>query len=206
MIRCLLFLFLLFALSIFTIFAIKDHYKKIPKKLPPSLGTSYKGLCLFDIDGTLTTGQDNEKSINICLQNGWAVGISTAGAMYDPTNLRSFPWMPKNLYDFMAKHNWTTFNNVARNIYGGKPKQQPNHDQEGHKKWGILKGYSLLETAEALNIIPHKNNLILFDNDPSFIEGTKMFPQNQAICAGAPCSQHLILNPNLVLHTLNSTM
>lgn len=203
MIRCLLFLFLLMALSILIFFTVKDHYKKIA--LSPSLDTSYKGLCLFDIDGTLTTGQHNEKSIDICLKNGWAVGISTAGAMYDPSNLLSFSWMPKNLYDFMAKHNWTTFNNVARNIYAGKSKQQPNYDKEGHKKWGILKGHSLLETAQALNIIPQKNNLILFDNDPAFMEGTKMFPQTQAICAGYPCSQHLILNPNLVLHTLNST-
>ena len=203
MIRCLLLiLFFLVALSILIFFTVKDYYKKIPIKNTKS----YKGLCLFDIDGTLTTGQDNEKSIDICLKNGWAVGISTAGAMYDPSNLLSFSWMPKNLYDFMAKHNWTTFNNVARNIYAGKSKQQPNYDKEGHKKWGILKGHSLLETAQVLDIIPQKNNLILFDNDPAFMEGTKIFPQTQAICAGYPCSQDLILNPNLVLHTVNSTL
>ena len=50
----------------------------------------YKGLCLFDIDGTLTTGYDNEKSVDICLKAGYAVGISTAGSMYHPNNLLSF--------------------------------------------------------------------------------------------------------------------
>jgi hypothetical protein len=189
---------LLFSISlgILIFYITKDYY--IQKK--------YKGLCLFDIDGTLTTGQNNEQTVDICLKNGWAVGISTAGAMYDPTNLLSFPWMPKNLYNFMAKHQWTTFNNVARNIYGGKFKQPPNHDEAGHKKWGILKGYSLMESAKALNIKPNYNNfnsnLILFDNDPSFIEGTKMFPHIKAVCAGSPCSQDIILTPNLVVTTL----
>ena len=61
-----------------------------------------------------------------------------------------------------------------------------------------------METVNALNIIPRQNNLILFDNDPSFIEGIKIFPQTQAICAGYPCSQNLILNPNLVYKVISN--
>ena len=44
---------------------------------------SYKGVCLFDIDGTLTgqklSGSDNAKLVQICLDAGMAVGINTAG-------------------------------------------------------------------------------------------------------------------------------
>ena len=64
---------------------------------------NWKGLCLFDIDGTLTSGVNNYESIDLCIKAGYAVGITTAGAMYTPDNLRSFEWMPQNLHVFMQK-------------------------------------------------------------------------------------------------------
>ena len=197
MIQCLL---ILLGIIIFLIlFLKKDSYNK---NLHHDNKKKFKGLCLFDIDGTLTTGIDNSKSIDICLNNDWAVGISTAGAMYKPENLMSFSWMPLNLFKFMKKYNFVTFNNVARGIYAGKYssiiKTQSNLDKMGHKKWGILKGYSLIESAKYLNLEINKENLILFDNDPLFLKGLSYQKGARGVCAGHPCSEQNVLHPNLV--------
>lgn len=190
MIRYLLFLCFLIVLILLIFSLTKDYYNNNSPK-------NFRGLCLFDIDGTLTTGQDNAKSIDICLKNGYAVGISTAGAMYTPENLLSFPWMPHNLYYFMKKYNWVTFNNVARSIYAGKYKPQKDYRHLGHKQWGVLKGISLRESTKELMIVPEGNSLILFDNDPGFLEGLRTFPNTLGVCAGHPCS-NFVLNPTLV--------
>ena len=190
MLRCLLFLCFLITLILLIFSLTKDYYNS-PKNV-----SNFKGLCLFDIDGTLTTGHDNSKSIDICLKNGYAVGISTAGAMYTPENLLSFPWMPHNLYYFMKKYNWVTFNNVARSIYAGKYKSQKDYSHLGHKQWGVLKGISLRESAKELLITPGKS-LILFDNDPGFLEGLRVFSNTLGVCSGHPCS-NFVLNPTLV--------
>ena len=81
---------------------------------------NYKGVVLFDIDGTLTTGLENEKVVQYFLDKGYAVGISTSGSLYTTENLKNFSWMPNNLYNFMEKTNFNTFNNVMSNIVIGK--------------------------------------------------------------------------------------
>jgi len=177
---------------------LREQPREQPRELPkeqPREQPMYKGLCLFDIDGTLTTGKDNEKVIDMCLKAGYAVGISTAGAGYTPNNLLSFPWMPKNLYNFMKEHNFNTFNNVASNILVGK------YDPLGykfikdnyfdHSVWGILKGHSLSKTAAKYNI-KDPTKMILFDNDPEFIKGVKKYNKDmQVLCAGKPCGTEL---------------
>ena len=175
----------------------KDHYIKTDQ---------YKGLCLFDIDGTLTTGIDNEMTIDLCLKAGYAVGISTAGAGYTPDNLLSFPWMPHNLYNFMAKNNFNTFNNVVRNILSGTYDQDGYSEAKerakqiglsGHSTWGLLKGHSLVNTAKLYNITDPRQ-MILFDNDPAFLYGLKRYhPDLVGVCAGSPCG-HYVLTPDLI--------
>ena len=115
----------------------------------------------------------------------------------------------------MKKYNWVTFNNVARSIYAGKYKPQKDYRHLGHKQWGVLKGISLRESAKELRIplgepritlgelgiIPEGKSLMLFDNDPGFLEGLRTFPNTLGVCAGHPCS-NFVLNPTLVESTL----
>ena len=153
---------------------------------------NFKGVCLFDIDGTLSTGKDNERVVQYCLDKGYAVGISTAGSMYKPDNLMRFPWMPSNLFKFMAKYNFITFNNVASHVLAGK------HDSAAYSSmlqdkpkdifWpGWLKALTLERSGQIFNI-NDQSSLILFDNDPSFIAGIKRYnPKFKVVCAGMPC-------------------
>ena len=47
----------------------------------------YKGLILFDIDGTLTKKKENYDIVQYCIDKGWAVGICTANPGYRMDNL-----------------------------------------------------------------------------------------------------------------------
>ena len=108
------FLVFIIILIIIITFSIVKLREGMPKN------KNFKGLILFDIDGTLTTGIENEKVVDMCIKKGYAVGICTAGSMYKMENLKSFNWMPYNLWDFIRQHDDVTFNNVASNIIAGK--------------------------------------------------------------------------------------
>tara|TARA_B100000902_G_scaffold397882_1_gene462954 strand:+ start:2651 stop:3211 length:561 start_codon:yes stop_codon:yes gene_type:complete len=152
---------------------------------------NYKGVVLFDIDGTLTTGLENEKVVQYFLDRGYAVGISTAGSLYTPENLKSFSWMPNNLYNFMKKTNFNTFNNVMSNIIIGKYNPSVYRipfKMNDHLAIGWRKAKSMEKTAELYRITdPEK--IIILDNDPIFIRGIKNYnPKYTTICAGKPCT------------------
>jgi hypothetical protein len=191
--------FLIIVLSLLMYIAYRNHVNEKYYKLQPK----YKGLCIFDIDQTLTTGTENYKVVQKCLDSGYAVGISTAGGMYKPENLANFEWMPVNLYNFMKKLKFITFNNVRNLIAAGE------YDPVGYNQafkfkqsWGWLKGYSLIETAKALNITDY-SKVYLFDNDPGYIKGCKEYNANfNVICSGPPCGDVLSLKTlkNIILY------
>ena len=52
-------------------------------------GFNYKGICLFDVDDTLTLGTENYDVVQLCLDSGYAVGISTANPSYDPDTIKT---------------------------------------------------------------------------------------------------------------------
>jgi hypothetical protein len=192
-------------ISITIILAIyyRNNLCQLFTNFPPK---KWNGICLFDIDGTLTTGIDNTKSVDLCLKAGYAVGIITSGSLYTPENLMSFGWMPKNLYDFMYDHGFNTFNNVANNIIMGKYDPSTYQDirnkfQGSHEMWGLLKGRSLVITASEYNISNPKK-MILFDNDPIFLESlSKYNPYLVGICAGYPCGP--VMKPQLIHNILS---
>ena len=157
----------------------------------------YKGLCLFDIDGTLTDGTENEAVVQYCIDKGYAVGIVTAGSIYHPNNLLSYNWMPINLYNFMKKNNFNTFNNVASGILLGKHNLKSYSiallSKPRNIFWaGWLKGLALDETAKLYKLLPNK--IYIFDNDPDYLTGIKYYNNNfNCICAGMPCNGILSL-------------
>jgi hypothetical protein len=152
----------------------------------------YKGLILFDIDGTLTVnGQDNEEIVQACIDSDFAVGICTAGSVYTMQNLLSYPWMPRNLYNFINKHNDITFNNVAGGVLMGKLNPNsylklPNHHP------GYLKGFAMVETGKALGITKPEC-IILCDDQESYLQhALKYNSRLNVVCVnGADCGEKL---------------
>ena len=159
-------------------------------------------LVLFDIDGTLTTGNNNYQTVQKCLDKNYAVGICTAGAMYNPGNILQFHWMPTNLYKFMKKHNFDTFNNVASGILMGKDGRKIYEKALKHKPknifWpGWLKAVAMEKTGDKYKT----TNVILYDNSDSFIEGVHAYnPNFRVICAGHPCGK--VMTPNTIPNNL----
>jgi len=152
------------------------------------------GLVLFDIDGTLNTGIENDEVVQFFLDKNYAVGISTANPSYHPNNLMSFDWMPANLYMFMVNHNFDTFNNVGSNILCGQYnpeiyKYAENFNKDIYTSLGIKKGISLSETAYRYGIYDPKK-CFLFDNDPNYLHGCFLYNNNfNVVCAGRPCGK-----------------
>ena len=187
-----LFLFLFCIIYKYTnLFRKKDKY--IPDKIYPARD-NFKGLCLFDIDGTLTDGLDNEGVVQECIDAGYAVGISTAGSMYNTTNIKHFPWMPENLYNFMKNRNFDTFNNVNDSVLCGKDSMNEYNNlfvPNDMSVWGIRKALTLEKTAKNLGIT-EPSKMIMFDNDPSYLDGMRSVnPDFTLICAGEPCGGSL---------------
>jgi len=179
MIMIILLLVLVFLIGFFTLNSYMDSFS-VPL---------YNGLILFDIDGTLTTGTENEKVVQYYIDKGYAVGIATAGAIYSPKNLLGYDWMPRNLYDWMKANKFNTFNNVGSYILKGK------YDPESYSKSMSLKpssvfwpGWSKGMAMESTGKLYETTNIILFDNDPSYIDGVHKYNKNlRVICAGYPC-------------------
>lgn len=168
------------------------------------------GLVLFDIDGTLSTGTQNEAVVQYFLDNKYAVGISTANSSYTIENIHTISCIPNNLYNFMRFHHFSTFNNVGNGIlrgeqnpfvygiqnlvythlYGGKTYNIGHH-------LGYLKGMTLQKTAMIYNITdPHF--MILIDNDPDYISGCLDYNNCFTVIAGGKPASHMNLSLHLI--------
>jgi hypothetical protein len=155
-------------------------------------------LVLFDVDGTLTTGKDNYAVVQACIDAGWAVGICTAGSGYTMDNLKTFPWMPMNLYNFIRYHNDITFNNVGSGILCGQPDMDayvnltvPLVMKPPGFAYGYRKGFALAQTGNALGITDPKR-MVLCDDMIVFIQAVQAYnPQLRTVCSGEDCGGSL---------------
>ena len=190
-----------------------DQTDKFKESIYPEY-KKYKGLCLFDVDGTLTScsREENELAVEQCLKAGYAVGINTAGAVYTTDNIIGYDnWMPRNLYNFMEKHNFDTFNNVASKLLQGCLNEKAYRDAS--KKCsknmlpGYLKGFALEKTAHAYGITD-PSKMIIFDDLEWFIQGIKQYNDKLVcVCAGLDCGRRMgqynkRLSKSLVENTL----
>lgn len=172
----------------------KKKENKSSKSIVPS--SKYKGLVLFDVDGTLTTGKNNEEVVQACIDNGWAVGICTAGGIYRMDNLMTFNWMPKNLWDFIHSNGNVTFNNVSSGFLMGKMNRDAydtlkSKIPHGVDVFGYRKGFALDKTGKALGIA-NPDCLILCDDMTAFINGVHAYNKDLGtVCSGANCGGHL---------------
>jgi hypothetical protein len=187
-----IFVFTAFAVLTFfilTFFNTNDNTTNVALS-SDNICNSYKGLVLFDIDGTLTGGntvETNSSIVQACIDNSFAVGICTAGSKYSMENILSYTdWMPKNLYDFIIKHDNVTFNNVASKILMGKPDDE-SYSELPDQHPGFLKGFALEKTANALGITNPKC-MILCDDDSGYITHFLSYnPDLNVVCSGVSC-------------------
>ena len=155
-------------------------------------GFNYKGICLFDVDDTLTLGTENYDVVQLCLDAGYAVGISTANPSYTPTTIKSKNWMPTNLYNFMVQNKFNTFNNVSTFYLNGKIQiNEYIKNQPSEYTIGWRKGLSLISTAKLYGITD-PNKMILFDDNRDYLKGILSYNNKvKAVCSGPDCGGSL---------------
>lgn len=174
-----LFVIIAFLIVYFIITNNKDNFSN-----------KYKGLVLFDVDGTLTTNsaENNYSVVQACIDNSFAVGICTAGSIYSMQNILSYNWMPKNLYNFILQEDNITFNNVGSKILMGQS-DVISYSKLSNQHPGFLKGFALEKTANALGITNPKC-MILCDDDSGYIKHfLKYNPNLNVVCSGISCGE-----------------
>lgn len=163
--------------------------KYIPKYIPKSTPEKTKGICYFDIDGTLTTANgDRDAIMRECLDNNFAIGIITASnRKIEDVCDGDVPrenWMPKLLCEQFNKNGGKMYNST-RVVAGNTnfPVGYPyNKDQ------GYIKGFDMDNGRNSFYPnIPDKC-VVLFDDQLGVLNGVKTYNSNfQTQCANTAC-------------------
>lgn len=144
-----------------------------------------KGICWFDVDGTLTAGEfpshaKERPPVQACIDAGWDVGVATAsnrkwqdvctpsGDGYKAKG-GGGGWMTDAMCQNMAKHGFKTFNSND-NYYGGEALAniRTARGPPGGKKALFISGVM----ADCFPGIP----AVLFDNDPDYGYDARRYP------------------------------
>jgi len=170
--------------------------KNNPNPTPHPKPGEFKGLCMFDVDHTLSTGQHNHDVVQTCLDAGFAVGVSTAGSHWTPDTLIKQPWFPHNLYNFMKNRDFDTMNNVVGDILEGKKNTAAFEKIDkslpaGISPHGWRKGFVLQENSKNLGIT-NPGCIIMFDDSRDYIAGIHAYNKDyNIVCSGADCGGKL---------------
>lgn len=166
----------------FVSFKNTDYYKK------------EKGICFFDIDGTLIDAIDDiDDIVQKCLDNNYGVGIITASGRTPKhlikNNNKIESWVGEKLWNYMKDNNFITYNSATPILAGKKefpedyPAPYPKNSQ------GFCKGYAMMYYSKIKNIKPE--NIILFDDQRQVVNDVKKFnPKLGAVlvdCKAAHC-------------------
>jgi hypothetical protein len=142
-----------------------------------------RGICYFDIDGTLTTSLGSVDNImNKCLENNFKIGIITASTrtldMLCDKDKAKVPWMGDILCEQFNKDP-SLFNSAVS--LAGRNVTYPFGSP------GFKKGYAMSYGKKLNNILKDKC-IVLFDDDPNFMTDVKNYNNNLEVqCSGKGC-------------------
>jgi len=167
----------------------------LPSRCPAQKPSAPKGLCIFDVDGTLTAGEfpahvNARPPVQACIDAGWDVGVATASSRtwedvcelvdgkYQAKGGHGIAggWMTDAMCANMGKNHFLTFNSNDA-MYGGQPIDP---------KYGSIKSISgtpggkkaLLTGGIVADCFPGVP-VILFDNDPNWGREAMLYTPEQ---------------------------
>jgi hypothetical protein len=183
--KILLFAIILPALAFFMIYFITKTPVCEPNCKDKTHANKTKGICYFDIDGTLTTANgDRDDMIQECLDNNFAVGIITASPrkVTDICNGDKAVnnWMSDLLCKQFQENNAKMYNSTTQ-LAGSTyfPINIKNKNQ------GYVKGWQMKYGRDKFyKDIPDKC-MVLFDDQQPVMDGVKDFDNNLEVqCSG----------------------
>jgi hypothetical protein len=152
-------------------------------------GGDIKGICYFDVDGTLTTANgDKDEMMKACLDNNFDIGIITASprTLDDSCDgdISKVNWMPNSLCKKFNETGGRLFNSTV-SVAGNS--KLPSNYPKGYGP-GYIKGFDMSFCRDSFYPqIPDKC-LLLFDDDPDYLKGVKQFNPNLNVqCANTSC-------------------
>ena len=204
-----IFLLVIIIYSIFIYFIINKFFNINDNLFKPLilLSSGYKGICYFDIDGTLITANgDRDEMMKTCLDNNFDIGIITASPRTLDmlcnldTGKSKEKWMPDTLCKRFSDTGGMLFN--SSNTVAGKNHLPTNYPKDS-SDYGYIKGFDMTFCRDSFYPdIPDKC-LLLFDDDPIYIKGVNKFnPTLDVQCANAECGGD-ILDINIVKKAVN---
>ena len=181
----LLLLLLLLLFSIYCLYIILSY-----PKYSQEYSTDIKGICYFDIDGTLISANGStDEMIKVCLDNNFAVGIITASTrkiehICDGDKGR-FDWMPNLLCKQFSENGGKMYNSIV--VVSGDsifPRDYPHWASNGVNP-GYIKGFNMKYGRD--KFYPHVPDemVVLFDDQQPVLDGVKQFNPNfqtQKVC------------------------
>jgi hypothetical protein len=166
-----------------------------------------KGICYFDIDDTLTTASGNtDEIIQECIDNNFAVGIITAsgrtiedictGDKAGGKEPGSNTWM-SNILCKQFNKNPNMYNSTSTVAGSVQPIGWPSDKIRTDP--GFVKGFDMKYGRDNFySDVPDKC-VVLFDDQPSYIEGVKKFNKNFEIgCSNFHCGANRVLDKEMV--------
>jgi len=189
-----------------------DKYDPNLRSGEPPVGRPAKknGMCYFDIDDTLKTSiSDADSIMNECLNNNFDIGIITAsnrsinhicnGISAGGLESGSNRWMSSLLCKHFKDTNNLTFNSST--ILAGRqtPMYLPIDTPEPFRT-GYIKGVAMAYGKDLLYPYMDDKCVVLFDDDPNYIEGVKLYNNNLEVqcanyaCGGTPLSLDIVKN------------
>jgi len=161
-----------------------------------------KGICYFDIDGTLTSSQnDRNDLIKQCLDNNFAVGIITASGRRIHNvcdgDRPIVPWMPSTLCKQFNKnrgmYNSTTVL-AGKSLHTEIPSDYPLNESPGY-----VKGYAMAHGRDKFYPNVPDKCVVLFDDQISFMKDVHRFnPNFETQCANKICGLNGMLTSDIV--------
>jgi hypothetical protein len=165
-----------------------------------------KGICYFDIDGTMTTANgDRDEMMRQCLDNNFAIGIVTASSrrLEDICNGDKSKdiWM-SDLLCKQFQDNGAKMYNSTKDIAGKEvfPLGYP-----ANKEQGIIKGFDMTFGRDSFyKDIPDKC-VVLFDDQQQVLDGVRKFnPDLETQCANTTCGLDGVLDIATVKYKVES--
>ena len=162
----------------------------LPKACPAPKNTSAKGVCFFDVDGTLTQDQFKDlhtrAPVEACLRAGWDVGVSSAstrtwqagcekiGNAYKAKGHHGIAggWLTDAMCENMAKNDFVTFNSNV--MFAGKELEDSTEiDARPGAKKSMLIGGVMEDCFPGLPSV-------LFDNNPNWCEEARHYRKDNS--------------------------
>ena len=158
-----------------------------------------KGICYFDVDGTLTTAtSDRNQMMNACLDKNFDIGYITAGdhpleqVCKGDKSIKN--WMSDVLCKRINDTNGKLFNTPGV-VCGSTTK--PNNYPKGSA--GTKKGFDMKYCKDNFHKNISDKCLILFDDDPGYAADVKKYNSDlQVECSGNKCKTGLQLTTKII--------